>query len=195
MEEDSIPDQAPFIDFVWMSSELWFLSGFIGIKNETLRIQLVSLYFGYANVSGYVSLQRMAAGLSTHVFLFCLLQWLSRLNVLGPLALSLPFSPLLSSSSMFLAALTSQFQKIAFHRLLVQRKTFRVHLSTIFMLASLGFRNFHISSLSFAFFLDGCSFPRMSTSEFTRGPGRPRRSQSGSSASMSSKRSCVGSQS
>jgi len=42
MEEDSIPDQAPFIDFVWMSSELWFLSGFIGIKNETLRIQLVS---------------------------------------------------------------------------------------------------------------------------------------------------------
>jgi hypothetical protein len=38
---------------------------------------------------------------------------------------------------MFLSALTSQFQKVSSHRLLVQRKTFRVHLSTIFMLASL----------------------------------------------------------
>jgi len=38
---------------------------------------------------------------------------------------------------MFVAALTSQFQKVALHRLLEQRKTFRVHLSTIFMLASL----------------------------------------------------------
>jgi hypothetical protein len=89
------------------------------------------------NVSGDVPLQRVAAGLSTHVFLFCLLQSLSRLNVRSQLAPSFPFSPLLSSSSIILAALTSQFQKFALHRLLGQRKTFRVHLSTIFMLASL----------------------------------------------------------
>jgi hypothetical protein len=106
-------------------------------KNETLRIQLVSLCFGYVNVSGYVPLQRVAAGLSTHVFLFCHLQWLSRLNARSLLAPSFPFSPLLSSSSMFLAALTSRVQKVALHRLLVQRKTFRVNWSTTFMLASL----------------------------------------------------------
>jgi len=100
-------------------------------KNKTLRILLVSLCFSYVNVSGDVPLQRVAGGLSTHVFLFCLLQWLSRLNVRSP------FSPLLSSSSVILAALTSQFQKVALHRLLVQRKTFRMHLSTIFMLASM----------------------------------------------------------
>jgi hypothetical protein len=58
-------------------------------------------------------------------------QWLSRLNALSP------FSPLLSSTSLFLAALTSQFQKVALHRLLKQRKTFRVNWSTIFLLASL----------------------------------------------------------
>jgi hypothetical protein len=86
--------------------------------------------FGCVNVSGDEPQQRVAAGLSTHVFLFSLLQRLSRLNVRSP------FSPLLSSSSMFLAALTSRFQKFALHRLLVQRKTFRVHLSAIFMLAS-----------------------------------------------------------
>jgi len=106
-------------------------------KNETPRILLVSQCFGYVNVSGYVPLQRVAAGLSTHVFLFCLLQWLSRLNTLSLLEPSFPFSPLLSSSSIFLAALTSRFQKIALHRLLVQRKTFRVNWSAIFMLASL----------------------------------------------------------
>jgi hypothetical protein len=39
----------------------------------TLRNLLVSLCFGYVNVSGDVPLQRVAAGLSTHVFLFCLL--------------------------------------------------------------------------------------------------------------------------
>jgi hypothetical protein len=38
-----------------------------GLKNETQRIQLVSLCFGYVNVSGYEPLQRVAAGLSTHV--------------------------------------------------------------------------------------------------------------------------------
>jgi hypothetical protein len=101
---------------------------------ETLRILLVSLCFGYVSVSGNVPLQRVAAGLSTPVLLFCLLQWLSRLNARRP---SFLFSPLLSSSSMFLAALTSQFQKFALHRLLVQRKTFRVNWSTTFMLASL----------------------------------------------------------
>jgi hypothetical protein len=79
------------------------------LKNGTLRILLVSLCFGYVNVSVDEPLQRVAAGLSIHVFLFCLLQWLSRLN-----ARSL-FSPLLSSSSMFLAALTSRFQKFALH--------------------------------------------------------------------------------
>ena len=77
------------------------------------------------NVSGYVSLQRMATGLSTHVFLFRLLQWSPRLNAISLLAPSFPFSPLLSSSSMFLAALTSRFQKFALHRLLCKRKTFR----------------------------------------------------------------------
>jgi hypothetical protein len=63
---------------------------------------------------------------------------------------------------MFFAALTSRFQKVALHRLLVQRKTFRLHLSTIFMLASFGLRNFRISSISFTSFLDGCCFVRMS---------------------------------
>jgi hypothetical protein len=88
---------------------------------------LVSLCFGYVNVSGDVSLQRLAAGLSTHVFLFCWLQCLSRLNARSLLAPSFPFSLLFSSSSIFLAALTSQFQKIALHRLLEQRKSFRVN--------------------------------------------------------------------
>jgi len=83
------------------------------LKNETLRILLVSPCFGYVNVSGCEPLQRVAAGLSTHRFLFCLLQWLSRLNARSP------FSPLLSSSSLFLAALTFRFQKFALHRLLV----------------------------------------------------------------------------
>jgi hypothetical protein len=114
--------------------------------------------FGYVDVSGYVPLQRVAAGLSTHVFLFYLLQWLSRLNARSLLAPSFLFSPLLSNSSMFLAALTSWFQKFALHRLLVQRKTFRVHLSAIFLLASFGLRNFRISSISLTSFLDGCSF-------------------------------------
>jgi len=54
--------------------------------------------------------------------------------------------------------------EVALHRLLVQRKMFRVHLSAIFMLASFGLRNFRISSISFTSFLDGCSFVRMSTS-------------------------------
>jgi hypothetical protein len=89
------------------------------------------------NVSGDVPLQRVAAGLSTHAFLFFLLQWLSRLIARSLLAPSFPVSPLLNSSSMFLAALTSRFQKFALHRLLVQRKTFRVNWSTTFMLASL----------------------------------------------------------
>jgi hypothetical protein len=62
-----------------------------------------------------------------------LLQWLSRLNALSPLALGFPFSPFLSSSSMFLAALTSQLQKITLRRLLIQRKTVR----TTFLLANL----------------------------------------------------------
>jgi hypothetical protein len=48
------------------------------LKNETLRILLVTLCFGYVNVNGYVPLQRVAAGISTDVFLFCLLQWLFR---------------------------------------------------------------------------------------------------------------------
>jgi hypothetical protein len=108
-----------------------------GVKNETLRIQLVSLCFGCVNVSGHVPLQRAAAGLSTHVFLFRHPQWLSRLHARSLLAPSFPFSPLLSSSSIFLAALTSRFQKFALHRLLVQRKTFRVNWSTTFMLATL----------------------------------------------------------
>jgi hypothetical protein len=103
----------------------------VHLKNETLRILLVSLCFDYVNVSGYGPQQRVAAGLSTHVFLFRHPQWLSRLNARSP------FSPLLSSSSMFLAALTSRFQKFTLHRLLVQRKTFRVNWSTTFMLASL----------------------------------------------------------
>jgi hypothetical protein len=108
-----------------------------GSKNETLRTQLVSLCFGYVNVSGDVPLQRVAADLSTLVFLFRHPQWLSRLNARNLLAPSFSFSPLLSSSSLFLAALSSRFQKFALHRLLVQRKTFRMHLSTIFLLASL----------------------------------------------------------
>jgi hypothetical protein len=86
------------------------------LKNETLRIQLVSLYFSYVNMRGYVPLQRVAAGLSTHVFLFRHPQRLSRLNARSLLSPSFPFSPLLSSSSMFLAALTSRFQKFALHR-------------------------------------------------------------------------------
>jgi hypothetical protein len=106
-------------------------------KNETLRILLVSLCFGYVNVSGDVPLQRVSAGLSTHVLLFRHPQWMSRLNARSLLAPSFPFTPLLSSSTIFLAALTSQFQKFALHRLLVQRKTLRVNLSAIFMLASL----------------------------------------------------------
>jgi hypothetical protein len=108
---------------------------------------------------------------ATHVFVFLFRhpQWLSRLNARSLVAPSFPFSPLLSSSSMFLAVLTSRFQKFALHRLLVhrllvQRKTFRVHLNTIFLLASFGLRNFRISAISFASFLDGCSFVRMSIS-------------------------------
>jgi len=84
-------------------------------------------------------------------------QWLSRLNARSLLAPSFPASPLLSSSSIFLAALMSWFQKFALHRLLVQRKTFRVHLSAILMLSSFGLRNFCISSISFTYFLDGYS--------------------------------------
>jgi len=72
----------------------------------------VSLCFGYVNVSGYVSLQRMVAGLSTHVFMFRLLQWLSRLHTRSLVAPSFPFSLLLSSSSMFLAVLISRFPKV-----------------------------------------------------------------------------------
>jgi hypothetical protein len=70
---------------------------------------------------------------------------------------------------MLRAALTSRFQKVALHRLLVQRKRFRVHLSTTILLVSLEFRNFCIYSTSFASFLDGYSFgwiPRC-------GPGSP----------------------
>jgi len=74
----------------------------------------------------------MPTGLPTHVFLLCHRQRLSRLNALSLVALSFPFSPLLSSSSVILAALTSQSQKVALHRLLVQRKTFRSHLSVTF---------------------------------------------------------------
>jgi hypothetical protein len=107
------------------------------LKNETLRLQLVSLCFGYVDVSGDGPLQRVATGLSTHVFLFRHPQWMSRLNARSLLAPSFPFSPLLSSSSIFLAALTSRFQKFALHRLLVPRKTFRVNWSRTFMLASL----------------------------------------------------------
>jgi hypothetical protein len=88
------------------------------------------------NVSGNLPLQRVAAGLSTDVFLFRRRQWLSRLNARSLLAPSFPFSPLLSSSSIFLAALTSWFQKLALHRLFEQCKTFRVNWSSIFMLAS-----------------------------------------------------------
>jgi hypothetical protein len=112
------------------------------MKNDKLRIELVSLCFGYVNVSGNGPLQRVAAGLSTHVFWFRHPQWLSRLNARSLLAPSFPFSPLLSSSSMFLAALTSRFQKFALRRLLVQRKTFRVHLNASFMLASFGHSTF-----------------------------------------------------
>jgi hypothetical protein len=89
------------------------------------------------NVSSDVPLQRVAAGLSTHVFWFCRRQWLSRLNARSLLAQRFPFSPLLRNSSIFLAALPSRFQKVALHRLLVQRKTFRVNWSATFMLASL----------------------------------------------------------
>jgi hypothetical protein len=64
-------------------------------------------------------------------------QCLSRLNARSLLAPSFPISPLVSSSSIFLAALTSRFPKFALHRLLEQRKTFRVYLRAIFMLASL----------------------------------------------------------
>jgi hypothetical protein len=71
------------------------------------------------------------------VFLFRHPQWLSRLNARSLLVPSFSFSSLLCSSSMILAALTSQFQKVALHQLLVQRKMFRVNWSTTFMLASL----------------------------------------------------------
>jgi hypothetical protein len=54
---------------------------------------------------------------------------------------------------MFLAALISRSQKIALHQLFGQRKMFRVTLSTTFLLASFGLRNFRISSTSFANFL------------------------------------------
>jgi len=91
----------------------------------------------FLNVSGDVPLQRVAAGFSTHVFLVRHPQWLSRLNARSLLAPRFPFSPLLGSSSLFLAALTSRFQRFALHRLLVQRKTFRVNWSATFMLASL----------------------------------------------------------
>jgi hypothetical protein len=64
-------------------------------------------------------------------------------------------------------ALTSRSQEITLRRLLVQRKTFRAHLPTIFLLASLRFWDFHISSISFTPFLNSCSFARMSTSDFT----------------------------
>jgi hypothetical protein len=96
------------------------------LKTEILRILLVSLCFGYVNVSGFVPLQRVAAGLSTHVFLFCLLQWVSRLNARSLLAPNFRSSPLLSSSSMFLAALTFQFQKFAFaSKLTVHRNSLK----------------------------------------------------------------------
>jgi hypothetical protein len=62
---------------------------------------------------------------------------------------------------MFLAALISRSQKIALHQLFGQRKMFRVTLSTTFLLASFGLRNFRISSTSFANFLDGCSFAQV----------------------------------
>jgi hypothetical protein len=71
-----------------------------------------------------------------------------------PACAELPFSPLLSSPSLFLAALTSRFQKFALHRLLVQRKIFQVHLSTNTMLVSFEIRNFRIFAISFSF-LDG----------------------------------------
>jgi hypothetical protein len=61
----------------------------------------------------------------------------SRLNARNLLASSFPFNLLHTISSMFLAALTSQFQKVALHRLLVQCKTFRVNWSTFFILACL----------------------------------------------------------
>ncbi|RLN50547.1 hypothetical protein BBJ29_008349 [Phytophthora kernoviae] len=80
------------------------------------------------------------------------------------LAPCFPFSPLLSSSSMFLAVLTSLFQKLALHPLLVQRKTFLVHLRTTFLSASFGFLNLTISTISFASFVDNRSFCRMPTS-------------------------------
>jgi hypothetical protein len=73
----------------------------------------------------------------THVFLFRHPQWLSRLNARSLLVPSFSFSSLLCSSSMILAALTSQFQMFALHQLLAQRKMFRVHWSAIFMFASL----------------------------------------------------------
>jgi hypothetical protein len=50
------------------------------------------------------------------------------------------------SSSMLCVVSTSWSQKVALHQLLVQRKTFRVNLSTTFLFASLGFRNFRLSS-------------------------------------------------
>jgi len=120
-------------------------SGFVLVvvwskKNETLRILLVSLCFGNVDVSGCVPP-------ATHrcwSFHSCILVLPASMAVpperRSLLAPSFPFSPLLSSSSMFFAALTSRFQKVALHQLLVQRKTFRLHLSTIFMLASLAGR-------------------------------------------------------
>jgi hypothetical protein len=110
------------------------------------------------NVSGDVSLQRMAAGLSTHVFLFRLGFMVVPPERPQSAGAETPFSPRLSNSSMFLAALTSRFQKVALHRLLIQHKTFRVNLSTIILLASLEFRNFRILLIPFASFLDCCSF-------------------------------------
>ncbi|ETL77434.1 hypothetical protein L917_21620 [Phytophthora nicotianae] len=63
-----------------------------------------------------------------------------RRNALIRLTPCFPFSPLLSSPNMFLAALTSLFQKLALHQLLVQHKTSLAHLRTIFLFANFGFR-------------------------------------------------------
>jgi hypothetical protein len=45
---------------------------------DTEKVLLLFLRFGDVDVSGYVSLQRVTAGLFTHVVLFRHLQWLSR---------------------------------------------------------------------------------------------------------------------
>jgi hypothetical protein len=62
------------------------------LKNETLRILLVSLCLGCVSVSCYVSLQRVTAGLSTPVLLFRHPQWLSCLNT-RPETLGAPAAP------------------------------------------------------------------------------------------------------